>query len=123
VKDPAFPVAPLAGQTAAVNKRKTYRPKSVSSLLILFNAMAMVVCVCEGCGGLLSSLRVSRRSRQTGLGDDVSGLSSKREEREKVRQQREGWRTLMEYVLMVERFGYLESLAGGMLVFGCFGLG
>lgn len=51
--------------------------------------MAMVVCVCEGCGGLLSSLRVSRRSRQTGLGDDVSGLSSKREEREKVRQQRE----------------------------------
>jgi len=49
------------------------RPKSVSSLLILFNAMAMVVCVCEGCGGLLSSLRVSRRSRQTGLDGICTG--------------------------------------------------
>jgi hypothetical protein len=68
-RDPARAAAPPFVMTLArwrcVDRDCTYRPKSVSSLLILFNAIAKSVCVCwrvaeVGCCRVESGLWLSR---------------------------------------------------------------
>ena len=68
-KEPRRDLNPTIDSTVAVNGAQTYRPRSVSSLLILFNAISQTcVCVGEGWGwkwfgdGILEGAANSRSS-------------------------------------------------------------